>query len=54
MTAQGGFPTFAPRLSDDKVVPKLAVRLSTKEPLSLPKIPSGLARMQRWATFALG
>jgi hypothetical protein len=22
--------------------------------LSLPKIPYGLARMQRWATFALG
>ena len=24
------------------------------DPVSLPKIASGLARMQRWATFALG
>ena len=26
MTAQGGFQTFAPRLSDDKVVPIAAAR----------------------------
>ena len=46
MTAQGGFPTFAPRLSDDKVVPKLAVRLSTKEPriTSEPRYICGRAR----------
>jgi hypothetical protein len=33
-TALGGFPTFTPRLSDDKVAPFLAVRATVRMLLS--------------------